>query len=141
MTIKESIVIHSSVQKVWQTFTDIAGWSDWNTVMRDVRAKEKNLSEGSDLKCNFCPFLFPMEMLIRIEKVIPCERIVWSVKKSGLSARHDFIFLRDKRGILVVSEETFTGFITKVLGVRVAVKRIQGLTKHFLQDLKKASER
>jgi len=141
MTIKESIVINSSMEKVWQTFTHLARWADWNTVMHDVCAEEEVLTEGSALKCSFCPFLFPVEMFITIESVVPRERIVWSSKKSGLSARHAFVFVRDERGVLVISEETFTGFITRALGFQLAVKRIRGLTKHFLQDLKKASER
>jgi hypothetical protein len=140
MIVKESIVICSSMEKVWKTFTDLDCWTEWNTIMKNVGSDKKVLDEGTNLKCIFRPFLFPIEMKIRVESVIPYNRIVWSAKKKGLSAYHEFFFRQQAEGILVTSRETFTGLLTKGSGILLPIRKMQSFTKIFLQDLKKVSE-
>ena len=138
--IKESIIIHSTVETVWKTFTDLTCWMNWNTVMTDLRFDEDRLTNGNDLKCSFRPFLFPIEVRINVVEVIPFDRVVWSAKKKGLFAFHEFFFQKREKGVLITSKETFSGLLTKGSGFLLPVKRMQTLTKIFLKDLKKASE-
>jgi ligand-binding SRPBCC domain-containing protein len=56
MVIKETITINSSLEKVWDTFTDLACWVNWNTVLKDVRTKGRSLTDGKSLKCTLRPF-------------------------------------------------------------------------------------
>ena len=128
------------MENVWKTFTNLARWEDWNTVIRKVRSDQKGLKEGADLKCSFYPFLFPIEMKIEIERVIPHDLIVWSSEKKGLFAHHEFLFREQGKGVLVVSRETFTGMLAKGAGFLLPVERIRTLTKTFLKDLKRACE-
>jgi len=81
MVIKESILINAKLDKVWKTFTDLTCWKDWNTVVRDVCSNEKSLSCGGEILCCFRPFLFPVKAKIKVDEVIPYERVVWSAKK------------------------------------------------------------
>jgi len=141
MIIKESVIIHSTMEMVWRTFTDLTCWTAWNTVMKDVSSDEKCLTNGKDLKCSFRPFLFPIEVRIKVEEVIPYDRVVWSARKKGLFAFHEFFFRKHEKGILVTSKETFTGLLAKASGSLLPVKTMHALTKTFLKDLKKASER
>ena len=140
MVIKESVVICSSMEKVWKTFTDVECWMEWNTIMKNVGSDNKVLEEGTNITCSFCPFLFPIEMKIKVERVIPYDRIVWSAKKKGLSAHHEFFFQEQAKGTLVTSKETFTGLLTKGSGILLPIKKMQTFAKIFLQDLKKVSE-
>ncbi len=140
MVIRESVIIRSTKQKVWETFTDLTCWNNWNTVIRDVHPEENCLANGKTLKCTFRPFLFPIRVRIEIEEIVPYERIIWSAKKKGLEARHEFLFHNHEKGIQVISKETFTGLLTTGSGLLFPVKRMRDLTKTFLKDLKKASE-
>lgn len=140
MIIKEFIVIHSTSEKVWAILTDLSRWAEWNTVMRNAQTDNKILTEGINLKCSFYPFLFPVVMEIKIERVVPFRRIAWSTKKMALCAHHELLFERDGEGVLVLSEEEFTGLPARASGLLLPFKRMQALTRIFLADLKKASE-
>ena len=140
MIIEESIIIHSTMETLWKTFIDLSCWMSWNTVMKHVSSDEQLLTNGSNLKCSFRPFLFPVEVRISVVEVIPFERIVWSTRKKGLFTFHEFFFQTHEKGVIVTSKETFTGLLTKGSGFLLPVKRMQTLTKIFLKDLKKASE-
>ena len=140
MIIKESISIHAPMENVWQTFTDLTRWTEWNTVMSEIIFEDACMLNGKDIKCCFRPFLFPIKVNIRIHDIVPFERVVWSAQKKGLLAFHEFFFEQRDRSIVVTSKETFTGFLTTAGGFLLPEKRMRELTKTFLKDLKKASE-
>lgn len=140
MVIEESILINAKMDKVWEIFTVLTCWKDWNTVMRNVCTSEKCLSYGARISCCFRPFLFPVKVTIRVEEVIPYEHIVWSAKKKGFSARNEFSFQSNERGVVVTSRETFNGFLIRHLGFLLPKRKMRTLIKTFLKDLKTASE-
>jgi hypothetical protein len=140
MVIEESILIHASMDKVWDTFTNLTCWKDWNTVMRNVNSGEGCLSHGSEILCSFHPFFLPIKAKIQVEEVIPHKRIVWSAKKKGFSARNKFSFQENERGIIVTSRETYSGALVKSLGFLLPKGKMKSLIKTFLKDLKTASE-
>ncbi len=140
MIIKESTLIDASMKQVWDTFTDLTCWMDWNSVIQDIRSEEKCLTNGKTLKCCFRPFLLPIRVKIKIEEITPYRRIIWSAKKKGLYAFHEFFFEEVENGILVTSKESFSGLLTAVSGFLLPVSRMRTLTRTFLKDLKKASE-
>ena len=140
MIIKESITIYSTVEKVWNTFTDLTRWTQWNTVMSDVVCDDTCLVNGKNIACCFRPFLFPINVKIKIQEIIPFNRIVWSAQKKGLFAFHEFFFQEGEKGVLVTSKETLSGLLTSAGGFLLPEKRMRSLTKTFPKDLKKASE-
>ncbi len=140
MIIKESIHINAPMGKVWQTFTDLTRWTAWNTVMRDVVSEDVCLANGKDIRCCFRPFLFPVQVNIRIHEVVPFNRVVWSAQKKGLFAFHEFFFQEQDGGVLVTSKETFSGVLSSAGGFLLPEKRMRELTRIFLNDLKRASE-
>jgi hypothetical protein len=140
MIIKESITIYSTMEKVWNTFTDLTRWTQWNTVMSDIVCNDQCLVNGKDITCCFRPFLFPINVKIKIQEIIPFNRIVWSAEKKGLFAFHEFFFQDGEKGVLVISKETLSGPLTSAGGLLLPEKRMRSLTKTFLKDLKKASE-
>jgi hypothetical protein len=139
--IKESLLIDAPMKQVWDTFTDLTCWMDWNTVIQDVRFEDRCLTDGNALKCCFRPFLFPIRVKIRIEEIKPYERIIWSARKKGLFAFHEFFFEEAEKGILVTSKESFSGLLAAASGVLLPVRRMRSLTRTFLKDLKKAAEK
>jgi hypothetical protein len=140
MVIEESILIHAKMDKVWETFTNLTCWKEWNTVMENVCTKEQCLSCGGEISCCFRPFVFLVKATIRIEDVKPLEHIVWSAKKHGFFARNMFTFQNNEKGIIVTSRETFSGFIVVFFGFLLPKKRMRTLIQTFLKDLKTASE-
>jgi hypothetical protein len=142
MIIKESITINASLQKVWETFTDLTGWMKWNSVMKNIQCQGQCLTDVTAIKCCFKPFSFvsPIPVTMQIVEIIPFERIVWSARKKGLFAFHEFFFHMSEQGVQVTSKETFTGLLSRASGLLLPVKKMRALTKTFLKDLKNASE-
>ncbi len=140
MILKESILIHAPMEKVWQTFIDLARWTEWNSVMRDIENDDACLIDGKNITCRFRPFLFPVKVHIKIHEVVPQSRVVWSAQKKGLFAFHEFFFEEKGGGVVVTSKETFSGVLSSAGGVLLPEKRMRELTRTFLLDLKHAAE-
>ncbi len=140
IVIEESIIILANIDTVWDTFTRLTCWKEWNTVMMDVCSNGKYLSYGSEISCCFRPFLFPVTANIRVEEVVPYKRIIWSAKKKGFFARNEFSFENHGRGVTVTSREAFYGTLVSFWGFLLPKKRMKNLILTFLSDLKAASE-
>lgn len=140
MIIEESIFINAPVDKVWQTFTDLTCWLQWNSVLKNVTTEQAFIKKGKTFTCSIRPFLFPVYFEPFIEEVIPNDRIVWSGSKYGIFARHEFIFRTAENGVLVTSKETFQGVTIENISFIFPSLRIREMTKSLLRDLKEASE-
>jgi len=141
MLIEESIIIHALSPKVWDTFTDITCWKDWNTVLKNVSPKKKEvLTKGGKVRFCFCPCSFPDYFRPLIEKVVPLKKIVCSSGVYGIPARHESLFEEVKDGMLITSRERFKGFPIRALRFLLPEWRLRDLTVAFLKDLKKAAE-
>ena len=140
MVIEESIFINAPVEKVWQTFTDLTCWVNWNSVLKEIAAENPSIQKGNTFTCSIRPFVFPVKFESLIEEVVPYERVVWSGSKYGIFARHVCIFQRTEDRAQVLSAETFKGITIENLKFVFPGWRIRELTQSFLRDLKKASE-
>jgi hypothetical protein len=140
MVIKESIEIRAPLKKVWENFIDLTCWVKWNTVMQNVHTNERHLTRGKKLFCCFRPFFFPIRVKISVEEVTPHERVVWSARKKGLFAYHEFDFQENNATVIVTSSETLTGVLARGDGILLPKKRLVSLTRAFLHDLKLAAE-
>ena len=140
MIIDESIVIQAPLDTVWKTFTDIACWADWNTVMEDVPAGREAMEKGAPLEFCIRPFLFPVRLEPVIEEVVRNEKVTWSGTKFGISSRHEFFFEKSGVGVRVRSRESFTGGPLEAMSFAFPERRIREMTQALLRDLKKAAE-
>lgn len=142
MLIEESILIHASPARVWETFTHITCWNDWNSVLKNVSPeKTEVLAEGGKVRFCIYPFRFPVYFEPVIKEVVPRKKVIWVSGVYGISAHHEFAFSEVEEGVLVTSREGFAGFPVKALGFLFPEWRLRELTVSFLWDLKKASEK
>lgn len=139
--IEEHILINADIEKIWKVVTDLTCWHQWNSVIRDACCDDQCLTPGTVITCFFKPFSFSINAKINVEKVIPEECVIWSVKKKGFLAYHEFLFQRQEKGILVISRETFNGFLVRFFGFLLPKRRMRALTTTFLKELKIASEK
>ncbi len=140
MVIEETVVIHAGIEEVWKTFVDLSCWKDWNTVLEDVRPSTGKIAEGRHLRCCMRPFAFPLHFDPVVSEVVRPERVVWSGRKYGIRARHEFIFKENNGDTTVTSRETFQGLPVIFSGLFFPAGRIRELTVLMLRDLKKAAE-
>ena len=141
MIIKASVLINADIEKVWATFTDLASWKRWNTVLENVSVDmPEELAVGRQLTFSVRPFTVPLRLEAAVEVVVPSKKIVWAARKFGVLAKHEFLFEDSVDGVRVTSIEKFTGFRLAVAGFGLSKGRLHSLTTLLLDDLKKASE-
>jgi hypothetical protein len=141
MIISTSIKINAPLATVWDVFTDINNWQEWNPVCRECR-----LEEGDAMACGAC-FSFelnPLILSLRIKAVIeqfePGKKVVWSGSRLGINATHSFTFNENKGHVVVKSEESFSGpllFLARLIGVP---SRLHQLSDRLLESIKKQAE-
>jgi|APFre7841882630_1041343.scaffolds.fasta_scaffold04372_4 hypothetical protein len=141
MVIDESIVIHASLAAVWETFTDISHWKEWNSVLADCSdADSSSLSLTNQCTWRIRLFAFPIYFEPVIETIVPCELIVWRARKFGIAARHEFIFKNEGDNVRFQSRETFATWPPLRFIVVVFCAKLTAITRAFLNDVKKAVE-
>lgn len=141
MIIEESVIILAGVRKVWETFVDLSCWENWNTVLGAVsNGPDGRIAGGSRFACVVRPFVLPVYFEPLVEEVVPCRKIIWTARKYGISARHEFLFDGDEERTTVMSRETFAGLPFMLAGRLFPAWRIRELTVSLLHDLKSAAE-
>lgn len=141
MVIEESVLIEAEVDKVWETFTDLACWPEWSRAVTPLPGAETGrLEEGRRFRFCVRPFAFPVNFESRLGEVKPRERVVWYGRKYGVSARHEFTFKETSSGVLLTSRETFAGPLMPVLAPFFPAGRIRALAASMLRELKEAAE-
>jgi len=141
MIIEKSVRIEADLETVWNTFTDLACWQDWNTAVSKLSHHEAEaFAEGK--RFTFCirPLVFPLNIAPVVETVIPYRKIIWAGRRFWVHARHEFIFKEEQGGVLLISRETFSGFPVRVLWFLLPMRRLSNLTDLMLSSLKEASE-
>jgi hypothetical protein len=141
MVIEESIVIHAPIDKVWETFTDVSCWKNWTSVLENVpNSGNERLSARKKFTWCIRPFVFPVYFEPVVEEVVPHERVVWSAKKYGIAARHEFTFQKEGNGVRLTSREEFSGPPLVFSAVLFSRWKLTELTRSFLRDIKQAAE-
>lgn len=142
MVIEACIVIEADLTTVWETINDVTCWKLWNTVLEDrTLDAHEAIIEGDRLQFCIRPFSFPITFEPEIQEVVYGKRIVWTGRKYGIFARHEFHFSEVEGGVEVRSRETFRGALVAFGGLYFFPRRrIRQLTVSLLEDLKKAVE-
>lgn len=141
MIIEHSIHINADLETVWNIFTDLTCWQDWNTVINDVSSDHDELTEGASLKFCLRPFDIPVFIEPIIKEIIPKQKIVWAGKKHGIRAHHEFIFSQEDDVVCLTSRETFRVNPVSRLYYRITMKKLHQMSVKMLQELKDAAEK
>lgn len=141
MIIRETVVIDAPIEIVWEVFSEIEHWSDWNPVCLECRLETGNaMSEGACLSFKLNPLFLPMRIAPVVTNYHPGRSVTWNGKKWGIHAEHTFNFKPDGSKIRLESIETFSGptlLPARLIGVP---RRLHELTRQLLFAIKTASE-
>lgn len=141
MVIKESIVIDAPVKTVWQVFTEVENWSEWNTVCRECRLEDGDaMEEGACLSFELTPLLLPLRIAPVIETYEAGKEITWSGSKWGIHARHTFVFSPVNGGTRLESREVFSGALFWAARLTGMPGRLHELTSRLLSAIKAEAE-
>ena len=142
MVIKAEIEINAPLRVVWQTFSRMENWDDWNRACRSccIISGDENLPVGTCFSFVIRPLVFPIKVQPRIVKCDPGREVVWEGGKMGIHASHTWQFREQNGKVKLLSVEHFKGPMVWVGHLLHVPKRLHRLTIIFLQTLKTASE-
>lgn len=126
---------------VWDVFSRIENWSDWNPVCRECRLETGDLlSAGTCLSFEINPLGFPIRIASEVKVYEKARRVTWKGSKWGLHAEHEFYFKPVGNGVRVESRETFCGPMrlpAKLVGIP---GRLHKLTRQLLAAMQTEAE-
>ena len=140
MIIEHSIKINADIETVWNIFTNLSCWQDWNTVINNVSSDHDELTEGKLFKFCVRPFNLPVYIEPLVHELIPKQKIIWSGKKHGISARHEFIFSQEGNAVNLTSREQFRVNPLSRLYFHITMKKLHQMSIEMLQQLKDVAE-
>ena len=129
---RQTIYIDAPVHRVWALQVDLANWPSWRPQFEYARLDGK-LAVGTTLRWRRKG---SEELAATIRQVIPDRRIVWQGTASGINAIHVWTFKPARDGVIVSTEESWTGS-TDVQGAQV---RLDASLKQWLAELKRRAE-
>jgi hypothetical protein len=96
LPIEGSIELDLPVERLWETFTDVRGWSRWNPCIWRSWLVDGRLELGARLVLVFEPIkpwlLYKLPAAARIVEFEPHERLTWEVDLAGFHALHSYRF-------------------------------------------------
>ena len=140
MIIEHSITIKAEIETVWNIFTDLTCWQDWNRVIDNISSDHDRLTEGKQFRFCVRPFNLPVYIEPVVNEIIPRQKVVWSGKKHGIRAHHEFIFSCQENAVLLTSREEFRFNPVSRIYFHITMKELHQMSIEMLQQLKVASE-
>lgn len=132
---REKILINAAVKTVWNLFTDISNWSNWNA---DINFS--NLAESLALGATFHWETAGMKIASTIKELIPPKQIGWSGEVQGIMGVHVWHFA-DENGItLVKTEESWNGEAARK-NISEMQKTLDESLQSWLKKLKTEAEK
>jgi hypothetical protein len=142
MIIAASITIDAPMNTVWEVFTDITNWEEWNPVCRECRLEEgAAMGSGSCFSFELNPIIIPIRIRAVIEHFEPAKKVVWSGSRLGIHANHTFTFNEKNRRVEIQSEESFSGpllIFARLIGIP---SRLHALSVRLLEAIKQEAEK
>lgn len=126
--------IEAPIEIVWEVLSDLENWTKWNKSVSRIRVNGP-VEAGTSFEWASGGF----KIVSRLEEVAPPARIAWTGKMFGVRAVHVWHFVADGRGTLLRTEESFAGWLAKLLP-GVMRKTLAKALAQGIADLKTAAE-
>ncbi|MBS3809399.1 MAG: SRPBCC family protein [Desulfobacterales bacterium] len=142
MIIRESVTIRAPMESVWDVFSRIETWADWNPVCRQCRFETgARLAVGNCLSFELNLLRFPIRIVTEIKSYEKGRSVTWVGSKWGVKAEHTFTFEPVGEKVRLESIENFSGPMlipAKLIGIP---KRLHKLNRHLLVAIQKEAEK
>jgi hypothetical protein len=96
LPIADAVELAMPVDRLWESFLDVARWPEWNRCIWRARVREGALREGATLIWAFNPIRrgYPYKLPARAEivELEPHDRVTWEVSAPGFHALHSYRF-------------------------------------------------
>ncbi|KUN42121.1 Shy6-polyketide cyclase [Streptomyces longwoodensis] len=103
---RENILIHAPLRTIWKIQTDVENWPAWQPdVVSVVKDTPGRLRPGSTFRWT----TEGLDITSTVRQVVPGKRLAWGGPAQGITAVHVWTFTPTAHGVLVHTEESWTG--------------------------------
>ena len=132
---RKEIIINAPVEKVWQIQTGIKSWVNWQPDVTSAKL-EGPLATGTVFRWK----VKGLAITSTLHTVEPNQHIGWTGVSLGMYAIHNWTFERQGENTHVVTEESLSGWLTRLMKLFDPLFLEKSL-EMSLQILKATSER
>jgi hypothetical protein len=141
MIIAEKVVINAPLRRVWQVFSNLSAWGQWNSVCQDCcLVSGEALAVGTCFSFKLRPYYLPIKIDLHVTACDPGRKIVWKGERLGVRGVHHFVFTEEDGKVLLASIEDFSGPLFLLSRLLLVPHRLHQLSRQLLQEVKRASE-
>lgn len=132
---RDEIVIATTLNRVWELFTDVSAWADWQ---KDI----ENSSPQSPLAVGAVIIWTTGGLTIAstVGELIPQRRIAWSGTAHEITGIHVWTFTPVEDGVIVHTEESWDGDPVRQRRT-VMQQALDRFIRSWLESLKRAAEK
>ncbi len=106
MIIAEKIVIDAPLNRVWQVFSNLSAWGQWNSVCQDCcLVSGEAMAAGTCFSFKLRPYYLPIKIDLHVTTCDPGREIVWEGERLGVRGVHRFEFKEEDGHVLLTSIE------------------------------------
>lgn len=131
---KTEALVSAPIEVVWGVLSDLPNWPSWNARVTAIRVNG-GLKAGTTFEWKGGR----TSIVSRLEEVSAPTRIAWTGKMLGIRAIHVWKLEADGTGTLVLTEESFEGWLARLLP-GVMKKVLDKALDQGVRALKVASE-
>ncbi len=107
---RKEIIIHAPAEKVWELQTDIENWNRWQPDITSAKL-EGALAASTIFRWK----AKGLNIVSTLHTVIPLKQIGWTGLSLGMFAIHNWMFEARGKTTLVVTEESLSGWLTRLM--------------------------
>ena len=142
VVVQDSILIHASPDDVWEVFSKLDRWPQWNPAChRAAYLLGSPWKKGSTFELTLKPWWRKTTFKATVIESAPPETVVWLGKGGGVYGQHTFAFEAEGEGTRVTSYEAFTGEMLWAMPLVAPQGKIKRMFAQWLEGLKAVVEK
>jgi hypothetical protein len=110
--VSNSLKMSVSADVVWAWLIRASLWPEWYSNSSNVIIEDGKLELGLGTKFRWKTFGLNMES--KVEEFVPCERLAWTARGSGINAYHAWLIEKRGSGCDVLTEENQKGILARL---------------------------
>ncbi|MFI9581734.1 SRPBCC family protein [Streptomyces sp. NPDC052236] len=133
---RDDIFIRASLKQVWDVQTDVENWPSWQPDVNSVQREDSGrLKPGSVFRWH----VQGLDVTSTVKQVEPLRRLVWGGPANGITAVHVWTFTPTRHGVLVHTEESWSGAPVEA-NIPYAQGALDASLRGWLENLKRTAE-
>lgn len=110
LTGRREILIDAPIERVWEVQTDIENWPKWQKEVTFAKL-DGELRPGTAFQWK----AMGVNITSVLQEVVENESIGWSGRSIGMGAAHIWRFERQGKGTKVITEESLSGWLPRLI--------------------------